>query len=71
VLPCTGDLLVLEMGFERDSLLDAVSAMIVLLCYDMFVLEVVVEVVEEVVFGRSLEAVMRPFILGEAWTTMW
>ena len=50
------------MGFEKDSLLDAVSAMIVLLCYDMFVLEVVVEVVEEVVFGKSLEAVMRPFI---------
>jgi hypothetical protein len=71
VLPCTGDLLVLEMGFERDSLLDTVGAMIVLLCYDMFGLEVVVEVVEEVVFGRSLEAVMRPFILGEAWTTMW
>ena len=59
------------MGFEKDSLLDAVSAMIVLLCYDMFVLEVVVEVVEEVVSGRNLEAVMRLFILGEAWTSMW
>ena len=59
------------MGFEKDSFLGAVSAMIVLLCYDMFVLEIVVEVVEEVVFGKSLEAVMRPFILGKAWTAVW
>lgn len=36
----------------------------------MFVLGVGVEVVEEVVFGSSLEVVMRAFIIGEAWTTV-